>query len=147
MAELLVVILATATLTLAVTALTIQVRHRIMVVTVTGDSMRPTYRPGDRILVGRYDPSELKTGQVVVIERPSAHGGWPAARPRWPGTSGDLMIKRVAALPGDTLTTGTVVPPGKLVVLGDNPAASLDSRQFGYCPVDQLLGIVIRRAR
>lgn len=127
--------LALATSVLAISALTasaILIRRRIVVVTITGDSMRPTYRPGDRVFVRRSDPRDLKRGQVVVLERPFASGDW--------------IIKRVAALPGDMVPAGNVVPPGKLVVLGDNPAASVDSRQFGYCPADRLLGVVIRRA-
>jgi signal peptidase I len=38
-----------------------------------------------------------------------------------------------------------MVPPGQLVVLGDNAAWSQDSRQIGYIPGDRLLGIVMRR--
>ena len=43
-----------------------------------------------------------------------------------------------AAHPAET------VPPGKLVVLGDNAARSFDSRQIGYIPADRLLGVVRR---
>lgn len=65
------------------------------------------------------------------------------------------MIKRVAAVPGDprpgtwlpaaTQPQAAIVPPGQLVVLGDNAAWSQDSRQLGYFPGDRLLGIVVRR--
>lgn len=58
-------------------------------------------------------------------------------------------VKRVAALPGDRLPPGIpgegdTVPPGKLVMLGDNPD-SIDSRQRGLFSADQLLGVVVRR--
>jgi signal peptidase I len=32
-----------------------------------------------------------------------------------------------------------------LVLLGDNPAASFDSRQAGFFPAERLLGAVVRR--
>jgi signal peptidase I len=143
-------------LVLALAALAWVVMRRIAVVTVVGESMRPTYHTGDRVLVRRAGLSQLQPGQVVVIERPAADGAWVTPLPRWPGSSREWMIKRVAALPGDTLpdvslpsplsklATGAVIPPGKLVVLGDNPAGRFDSRQFGYCPADRLLGIVRR---
>jgi signal peptidase I len=37
----------------------------------------------------------------------------------------------------------TTVPDGRLIVLGDNPAKSVDSRRLGYIPGDRLLGVVI----
>jgi signal peptidase I len=148
-------------LVLALTALVWAIRRRIAVVTVAGESMRPAYRTGDRVLVRRAGLSELRPGQVVVIEQPAVGGAWITPVPRWPGSSRKWMIKRVAALPGDTLpdlalppsaplsrlAAGAAVPPGNLVVLGDNAARSLDSRQFGYCPADRLLGIVLRPLR
>jgi len=38
-----------------------------------------------------------------------------------------------------------LIPPGKLVVVGDNAAWSQDSRQLGYFPGDRLLGVVVHR--
>lgn len=66
------------------------------------------------------------------------------------------MIKRVAAVPGEVLPAsvlarpgetragGTVVPPGRFVLLGDSPRDSLDSRFFGYVPATHVIGRVVR---
>jgi signal peptidase I len=122
--------------------------RRLVVVTVRGPSMEPTYHDGDRLLVHRDLPA--RPGQVVVVER-SRHD------PRCSGTRGggsNWIIKRVAACPGDRVPRGTVpalanrsedrVPPGQLVLLGDNQAASIDSRQLGYFAQNRTLGTVIR---
>jgi signal peptidase I len=134
------------------------VRRRIAIVAVTGQSMEPTLTAGDRVLVRRARLRSVRAGQVVVIEKPgSRDGGWAAA-PRGRDLSRGWMIKRVAAVPGDplsgelretlaavaALSSDTSVPRGKLVVLGDNPDMSMDSRYLGYIPGDRLLGVVIR---
>jgi signal peptidase I len=133
---------------------TLALRQRFAVVTVTGDSMIPTLAPGDHVLVRRSRVGRLRRGQIVVLEMPGADGDWvtplrgPAGRREW-------MIKRIAAVPGDPRPggclpvtaelAGRLVPPGQLVVLGDNAAWSQDSRQLGYIPGERLLGIVVRR--
>ncbi|MFJ6379534.1 S26 family signal peptidase [Kitasatospora sp. NPDC092039] len=135
------------------------VRLALVVVTVRGESMLPALRDGDRVLVLRA--SGPAVGQVVVIEHADAHGRWPDGplrRLRPVGAGGGpagrrWAIKRVAALPGDPVPavarSGPAgdgpVPPGALVLLGDNPAASVDSRQAGCFPLDRVLGRVLRR--
>jgi len=90
---------------------------------VSGESMLPALRPGDRVLVvgglGPWRP-RLRTGDLVAL-----------ADPRDPAR---LMVKRVAALAGD-----------RVDVRGDNAAASTDSRHFG--PVDRaaVVGRVVYR--
>jgi signal peptidase I len=130
------------------------VRRRILIVTVDGDSMWPSFAPGDRVLVRRTMPARLRPGQVVVVELPDEDGRWPAMA-RGTVTSRQWAIKRVAALPGDPrpddcppATAGQpepVVPPGSLVLFGDNAAWSHDSRHIGYFPADRMLGVVVRR--
>jgi type IV secretory pathway protease TraF len=36
------------------------------------------------------------------------------------------------------------VPPGRFLVLGDNPGLSLDSRHFGYVAQDRVVGVAVR---
>ncbi|WP_203217950.1 S26 family signal peptidase [Nocardia terpenica] len=119
--------------------------RRFVAVTVRGASMEPTYRHGDRVLVRRT--AAAGRGQVVVV----GEGG--AAHPLLGSRS--WQIKRVAGVSGDPvprecasavtgLRPSDRVPDGKLVLLGDNPRVSVDSRQQGYFPADWVLGTVIR---
>ena len=45
------------------------VRQRLVVVTVTGTSMAPTYQAGERLLVRRTGIASVTVGQVVVLDR------------------------------------------------------------------------------
>jgi signal peptidase I len=128
-----------------------RLRRKLAVVTVRGLSMQPTLKAGDRLLIRRVRAERLRTGQIVVIDRPDA-GGPSAGRPRnWPPAGHDWLIKRLAALPTpDLILVATVpgaepvVPAGKLVVLGDNLSVSLDSRTLGYIAAERVLGVMIR---
>jgi len=129
-------------------------RRRYTAVTVTGDSMMPTLAPGDRVLVRQARVDQLRRGQVVVVEMPGMDAD-RATPPQGLSRRRNWAIKRVAAVPGDPRPedclpetadpAGWLVPPGKLVVVGDNATWSQDSRQLGYFPGDQLLGVVVRR--
>ena len=44
-------------------------RRRFVVVEVDGISMRPTYEPGDRVLVRRCGADRVRRGQVVAVRR------------------------------------------------------------------------------
>jgi len=83
---------------------------------VEDTSMRPVVQPGDRLLVGRW--LRPRCGSLVVVRDPE-----------YPST---FLLKRVAR----------VQPNGDLLVQGDNPNVSRDSRHFG--PVTRQL--VIGRA-
>ncbi|MFI1869952.1 S26 family signal peptidase [Streptomyces jumonjinensis] len=147
---------ALAALTLG-TAGSAWLRRRLVAVTIHGQSMRPAYHDGDRVLVRRGRPPA--PGQVVVVEHPAPAGYGPRP-PEGPATDGrcladrEWLIKRVAAVPGDPVPAAQVpllsaapgdqVPPGSLVLLGDNTANSLDSRTVGYFPADRVLGTVVR---
>jgi signal peptidase I len=141
---------------LALTAFTL-LSGKLVVITVRGVSMQPTYDDGDRVLVRRDVAPE--PGQVVVVEHLQA-GAIGESCPLAPGAAGTIssrqwLIKRVAAAPGDPVPRGQFpalsnvpearVPSGSLVLLGDNQQVSYDSRQLGYFPVERVLGRVTRR--
>ncbi|GAB1646590.1 S26 family signal peptidase [Krasilnikovia sp. MM14-A1259] len=128
--------------------------RRLVMVTVRGHSMEPMFQEGDRVLVRRHQTPVR--GQVVVIEQP--RHGRPAEPPGPTVGAAEIsarwwLIKRVAAAPGDpvprdrfpalTDIPGDRVPPGKVILLGDNPQASVDSRQTGYFPVERVLGVLV----
>jgi signal peptidase I len=80
-------------------------------------------------LGGRY-----RTGSVVVFRHQAELVG--------------LMIKRVAARAGEPVpeefraaVADGVVPPGHLLVRGDNPTSN-DSRTFGYVRESAVLGSI-----
>lgn len=115
-------------------------RRRLLVVTVRGVSMEPTYSSGDRLLVRRSALDRVRAGEVVVVQVAGAAPGDP---------TGGRMVKRAVAVPGDPVPAqiplpDPVVPAGRLLVLGDNPARSNDSRRLGYIPADALIGVVVR---
>jgi len=127
---------------------------------VSSDSMKPTYSTGEEILVQKlgahtHDPAR---GDIIVVRSP---------------VTGDLMIKRVAALAGQTVEIadgvlsvdghpvpepyidraevgGTYfgpirVPAGTVFLLGDQRYGSVDSRSYGPIAVDSIVGRVALR--
>ncbi|MCX7924609.1 MAG: signal peptidase I [Fimbriimonadales bacterium] len=109
------------------------------VVVVSGPSMEPTYKNGDRLLMTTaywlFGP--IQKGDVVVIVRPK----------------GELLIKRVVALAGEQVPRrywsplvymmGGRVPEGHLFVVGDNLERSEDSRQLGAIPLSYVQGKIV----
>ena len=93
-------------------------------VDVSGGSMAPGLRDGDWLIATRR--GRIRRGAVVVL----AH----------PGRTLDL-VKRVAAVPGDRVSGGTL-GPDEFLVVGDNQAASTDGREFGPVRADAIEGIV-----
>ncbi|GAA1328872.1 S26 family signal peptidase [Actinocatenispora thailandica] len=139
----------------AVAAALVAARRQLVAVAVSGSSMAPALDPGDRVLVRRRRPEAVRVGQIVVVEGPPNPdvpdwSGLPAFDGRLDGRH--WFIKRVAALPGDPVPAtvraavaepAAPVPPGCLVLLGDNDR-SVDSRSLGYFPAERLLGTVVR---
>ncbi len=127
-------------------------RRRFVVVRISGASMLPTYRTGDRVLVRRTSGAGVRRGQVVVLQTALPGGVWRTGALPEPGAA-MWFIKRAVAVPGDPVpeqvvarvgaSAGDAVPAGRLVVLGDGPVSE-DSRAWGYVPFDRVLGVVVR---
>ncbi|WP_052173587.1 S26 family signal peptidase [Embleya scabrispora] len=124
------------------------IRRRYVIVSVQGHSMTPTLTDGERVIVRRTPLRAIGVGRLVVA-RPPDDGRWSRlALPAW-------LIKRAAAVPGDAIPRSGApalrdlsddrVPEHRIVLFGDNPAQSLDSRYCGYFRDDQILGVVVGR--
>lgn len=128
---------------------------------IPSESMEPTLRPGDRVLVNKvsYDLHSIHRGDIVVFKRPPNEAGDPTIKD---------LIKRVIGTPGDTiearsdgkvyingkrlnesyLPAGAVttnlpsqqIPPGEYFVMGDNRTNSKDSRYIGLIPGRLIVG-------
>lgn len=70
------------------------------VFSIPSASMEPTLSVGDRILVRKafFDWHDLRQGDIVVFTRPP--------RDHCPGPAGSDLVKRVIALPGQTIYSG-----------------------------------------
>jgi signal peptidase I len=173
---LLVEILQTVLLTLLIF---MGVRAVVQNFKVDGASMEPTLHSGQYLLIDKVSYFRLDGLPPVVVERlgvqangeePNYLFGGPEQGDivvfRFPGHPERDFIKRVIAVPGDTLEIdrGRVyvngdllieeyiraqptysvptqtVPPGKYFVLGDNRPNSSDSHIWGYVPADNIIG-------
>ena len=129
----------------------------VMLAVVEGNSMRPSFLPGDKLLVLER-PGNYKRNEVVLVEKEGAER---------------ICIKRIIGMPGDEImitedgkvlcngneveteeSYGNTYPgnnlkyPVKLgkqeyFVLGDNREKSADSRTFGIVHRRELKGKVI----
>ncbi len=146
-----------AVMAAATAAVVAVLRSSMVIITVAGLSMAPGFVPGDRVLVRRRVRGALRVGIVVLLPEPGTSGrvrprGLSAARSTTALRRHSWVIKRVAAMPGDAVPPTvrdavggiSVVPPGMLVVLGDNVAQSADSRLWGFMRADDVLGVVVR---
>jgi signal peptidase I len=94
-------------------------------------SMEPAVLQGDRVLADKtaYRRMAPKKGDIVIFV--------------YPDDRSKLFIKRVEALPGNTIPSadGTLqkVPHGSIAVIGDNPKSSFDSRHFGFVPLRDVI--------
>ncbi|WP_181043775.1 signal peptidase I [Actinokineospora auranticolor] len=144
----------------------------IIAVPVSGDSMRPAFADGDRVLLHPFrGPDDVRRSDVVavrfaadgplVLKRVVAVAGdrvridpgpvvrlLPDGETRWRivPTAGDWGSKPVSCCGPDGAaaqeSADALVPNGKLFVLGDNPGASDDSRAFGWAARDLVRGVV-----
>ena len=126
----------------------------LQIVRVESGSMAPTLGPGDLVLVER-NPGRVERRDVVVVPDPQ---------------TGERLVKRVAAVGGDTLRLDdgvlvvddepvcepgidpdridgvffrtVTVPDGELFLLGDDRRDSVDSRDFGTVAESEVVGLV-----
>lgn len=105
-------------LTLLVIIGTLYMTHRFLfeLMIVNGQSMYPTYKGGELVLIRKFN-LKLKEGDIVVV-RPKDY---------------PMAIKRVESLAGMYL-----------YVLGDNRENSLDSRVYSWLHFKQVEGKVIK---
>ena len=86
---------------------------------VSGDSMLPTFKTGDCVLI---DPTaEVAVGDIVLANHPYKKSV--------------RMIKRITSIDSDT----------NYLLAGDNKADSTDSQAFGKIPAKDILGKVVAR--
>jgi signal peptidase I len=147
-------------------AVPLWLRRRYLAITVTGPSMSPTYGDGERVLVRRVHGGAVRAGTVVVFVgtpdetwRVRATGAPVKQAVFRPGaaTMPRHTIKRVLAVAGDAVPREacpalrdvgeSTVPAGNLVVVGDAPELSYDSRHYGYLPAGLVVGVTVRTLR
>lgn len=101
---------------------------------VPTSSMEPGVRQGDRVLADKtaYHRMSPRKGDVVIFANPDNRS--------------QMYVKRIEALPGNVITqpdgTRETVPHGFAYVLGDNRERSVDSRQFGFIPLRDIVAKV-----
>jgi signal peptidase I len=137
------------------------------IMVVHGHSMEPTLRPGELIMVARSAYGLL----IPLINRYIIRWAYPKRDDLVVLISpenGKIIVKRCVAIAGDSfdisneyLRVGerqypyqhpdgiaetfihTVVPDNTILVLGDNPPQSVDSRMFGLVPLSRVIGSVM----
>jgi len=86
---------------------------------VSGDSMLPTLKDGDAVMI--IPTKSIEPGDVVLADHPYK--------------SSVKILKRVSAIDGD----------GRYSLTGDNPAESTDSRTFGSLSIECIQGKAVCR--
>ncbi|MFI5976576.1 signal peptidase I [Streptomyces sp. NPDC051452] len=138
--------------------------------TLPGRGMAPTYGPGERIVWERLDGSEVRRGDVVVFSAPDRYRSGGVVAQRVIGVGGDRVACCTLVGSDERVTVDgkplkepyvgggdadgvhrpydVTVPRGRLFLLGDDRADSVDSRFFaadheGTVSVDAVRGRVL----
>lgn len=128
-------------------------------VVVDGNSMKPTYESGNSFIISKV--LTPKRGDIVVFRRKTDSG------------KSDVLVKRVIALPGDTImiydgvvyvnnepidepyiktkefvggaieNTEIILNSKEYFVMGDNRNNSVDSRYFGCIKDSDIIGVEV----
>ena len=120
-----------------------------------GDSMLPTFKPGDKPIVSprEYKRSSPERFDIVILK---AIDGRTEEIKRIVGLPGEEVMIRDKQLlidgeeveqPIDASDSGThlwVLESDEYIVLGDNRGVSTDSRKYGPVRLDQILGPIVR---
>jgi len=140
----------------------------IMIVHLTGESMKYTLRDSQYALVVRRPYTHISRGDIVAA-KVDVQQSWLADVPQTNATITIQVVKRVIGLPGEqvkvdngvvyingkpleepyvllhdnTSAPTVVLGPDQYYVLGDNRVESLDSRIFGPIRIDQIDGKVV----
>lgn len=127
-------------------ALAAWARRRWLVVTVEGNSMSPTLHHGQRLIARRLRGEGFARSDIIVFLLP------PEQLEETQSLGLPLRVKRVVAIAGDPVPQWarqalgadeqTRVPPGKVVVSGDNTDRTQDSRHLGYIDARLIIAVV-----
>lgn len=126
-------------------------------------SMYPTFEVGDQLAVEKVTKywRDYQRTDVVVFRAPPAFAEYVDSK-----KANEDLIKRIVAVEGDTVQVSkgkvyingqqstepfingppnyefgpVTVPPGMVLVLGDNRNASLDSHIWGFLPKENIIG-------
>ncbi len=133
---------------------------------VKGQSMEPTFGNGDYLIIDEisYQFRDPQRGEVIVFKYPNDVSQRYIKRIiGLPGETvevkegkviiynqlGEQILEEAEYLNSSVYTPGDVrvmLGEGEYFVLGDNRAASLDSRRWGLLPEDYIIGQVFLRA-
>lgn len=139
------------------------IRRSLMIATVENISMSPTLAPGDRVLVlRRWFRWSLQKGAIVLIDH-------ALAMPNVKDIPRRIYIKRIVAVPGETLTTSLedihpllhhnlhakyydehglhkwTIQPDHFFVRGDYPIGGYDSLTWGPVSSSVVCGTILAK--
>ncbi|GAB2847065.1 hypothetical protein GCM10022221_52970 [Actinocorallia aurea] len=133
---------------LAVKYISSLISKRFVIINIIGDSMSPSFCDGDMVLFRRC--GDFGLGDVVIVHHPGNTRDETASNDSLRiKESEPLIVKRVAGIgkrvDGAPATRGHTdeIPPGKVILLGDNADGSIDSRHYGPFRASDIAGVAL----